>query len=136
VALDLRLYVRHTIAHLQERVDALIRALASLAEQHLDTVMRGTPISSRRNPFSSPITSSPTWRCSERDAGRLADCLKRTDVLPLGCGALAGTTFPIDRHFVARLLGFPEVSQNSLDTVGDRDFVAEFLATGAILACT
>jgi argininosuccinate lyase len=70
----------------------------------------------------------------ERDDGRMADCLKRTNVLPLGAGALAGTTFPIDREFVAAELAFPTVSQNSLDTVSDRDFAVEFLAAASLLA--
>jgi argininosuccinate lyase len=68
-----------------------------------------------------------------RDDGRLADCTRRMDVLPLGSGALAGTTFPIDRHFVARKLGFRTVSDNSMDAVSDRDFAVEFLAAAAIL---
>jgi argininosuccinate lyase len=69
----------------------------------------------------------------DRDRGRLAECRKRVDVLPLGAGALAGTTLAIDRHYVAKLLGFSQVSKNSIDTVSDRDFVAEFLADCAIL---
>ena len=68
-----------------------------------------------------------------RDAERLAECGARVNVLPLGAGALAGTTLPIDRAYVARLLGFARVSENSLDTVADRDFVAEFLSVAAIL---
>jgi argininosuccinate lyase len=68
----------------------------------------------------------------ERDAGRFTDCLKRIDVLPLGAGALAGTTFPIDRSYVAHRLGFRHVSVNSMDAVSDRDFAAEFLAAAAI----
>jgi argininosuccinate lyase len=133
VALDLRLYVRHTIGHLQQRVDALIRALASLAERHCDTVMPGYTHLQHAQPVLFAHHLLAYVEMLERDSGRLADCLKRTDVLPLGCGALAGTTFPIDRHFVAHLLGFSKVSQNSLDTVGDRDFVAEFLAAGALV---
>jgi argininosuccinate lyase len=69
----------------------------------------------------------------ERDRARFAGALERINVLPLGSGALAGTTFPIDRTYVARLLGFPRVSTNSLDAVADRDFVLEFLAASAIL---
>ena len=69
----------------------------------------------------------------ERDKGRLLDCLKRLDVLPLGSGALAGTTFPIDREYVARELDFASVSDNSIDSVSDRDFVSEFLAAAAIV---
>jgi argininosuccinate lyase len=69
----------------------------------------------------------------KRDKGRMEDCLKRTNVLPLGAGALAGTTFPIDREYVAELLDFPEVTRNSLDSVSDRDFALEFCAASSIL---
>jgi argininosuccinate lyase len=69
----------------------------------------------------------------ERDRQRFEDCLKRVNVLPLGCAALAGTTFPIDRKYVAKLLKFPAVSENSIDTVSDRDFVAEFISVSSIL---
>ena len=69
----------------------------------------------------------------ERDRERLSSCLERINVLPLGAGALAGTTFPIDRHYVAKLLHFPRVSKNSIDTVSDRDFILEFVALAAIL---
>jgi argininosuccinate lyase len=69
----------------------------------------------------------------KRDKGRMEDCLKRVNVLPLGAGALAGTTFPIDREYVAELLDFPEVTRNSLDSVSDRDFALELLAAASIL---
>jgi len=133
VALDLRLYLRHMIGELQQRLDDLIRALATLAERHPDTIMPGYTHLQQAQPVLFAHHLLAYVEMLERDTGRLDDCLRRANVLPLGCGALAGTTFPIDRRFVARLLGFPEVSQNSLDTVGDRDFVAEFLAASAIL---
>jgi len=69
----------------------------------------------------------------ERDKGRMQDLYKRIDVLPLGSAALAGTSFPIDREFVASQLGFSRISENSLDAVSDRDFILEFLSTSAIL---
>ena len=69
----------------------------------------------------------------QRDCERLAGCLERINVLPLGSGALAGTTFPIDRAYVAKLLGFPRISKNSIDAVSDRDFLLEFVAAAAIL---
>ena len=69
----------------------------------------------------------------ERDRERFAGCLERINVLPLGSGAIAGTTFPIDRAYVAKLLGFPRISKNSIDAVSDRDFLLEFLAASAIL---
>jgi len=68
-----------------------------------------------------------------RDLARFEDCLRRVNVLPLGSAALAGTTLPIDRHCVAKLLKFPAVSENSIDAVSDRDFAAEFIATSSIL---
>ena len=71
----------------------------------------------------------------ERDSERFADGLERINVLPLGSGALAGTTFPIDRVYVAKLLGFPRISKNSIDAVSDRDFLLEFLAAASISVC-
>jgi len=133
VALDLRLYLRHTIRALQRSIDSLIRALAALAEEHRDAIMPGYTHLQQAQPVLFAHHLLAYAGMLERDADRLADCLKRTNVLPLGCGALAGTTFPIDRPYVARLLEFPVVSANSLDTVGDRDFAVEFLAAGAVL---
>jgi argininosuccinate lyase len=134
VALDLRLYLRDAIADLRDRITALRAALATLAEAHVDVIMPGYTHLQPAQPILFAHHLLAYCEMLERDDGRLADCLKRTNVLPLGAGALAGTTFPIDREFVARELGFPAVTQNSLDTVSDRDFAVEFLAAAALLA--
>jgi argininosuccinate lyase len=133
VALDLRLYVRDAIGAIRVELAALQRALGKLARRHVDAVMPGFTHLQPAQPVLFAHHLLAYVEMLSRDDGRLADCLKRTDVLPLGSGALAGTTFPIDRAFVARQLGFAAISENSLDAVGDRDFAAELLATLAIL---
>jgi len=133
VALDLRLYARDAIDRLRARIEALIAALAQLAGRHVDAIMPGYTHLQQAQPvlFSHHLLAYAAML--QRDAARLADCRRRVNVLPLGSGALAGTTFPIDREHVARELGFESVSVNSLDAVADRDFAIELLAAGAIL---
>lgn len=133
VALDLRLYVRDAIDSIRTEIAALQRALGALAELHVDAVMPGYTHLQPAQPVLFAHHLLAYVEMLERDRQRLADCRKRANVLPLGCGALAGTTFPIDRAFVARELEFSSVTENSLDTVSDRDFVAEFLSAGALL---
>ena len=133
VALDLRLYLRDEVKELIAAIDGLKRELARTAKRHVDVVMPGYTHLQRAQPvlFSHHLLAYAEML--ERDAERMGDCLKRIDVLPLGAGALAGTTLPIDRRYVARLLGFSRVSKNSIDSVGDRDFALEFIAAAAIL---
>jgi argininosuccinate lyase len=133
VALDLRLYVRDAIAHLRRLLAALIDALLALGERHLDAIMPGYTHLQPAQPILFAHHLLAYVAMLERDDGRLADACTRADVLPLGAGALAGTTFPIDRRLVARELRFARVTDNSLDAVSDRDFVAELLAACAIL---
>jgi argininosuccinate lyase len=133
IALDLRLYVRDAIDRLRALVGHLIAALASLASRHADVIMPGYTHLQPAQPVLFAHHLLAYVEMLERDAERLSDCRRRTNVLPLGSGALAGTTFPIDRASVARALGFSRASQNSLDAVSDRDFAAELLAAGAIL---
>ncbi|MFI5366167.1 MAG: argininosuccinate lyase [Candidatus Binatia bacterium] len=132
VALDLRLFLRDEIQQIIERLHRLRRALATLAKQHHDVIMPGYTHLQPAQPVLFAHHCLAYAEMLERDAGRLTDCLKRVDVLPLGSGALAGTTFPIDRADVARRLGFRALSANSMDAVSDRDFAAEFLAAAAI----
>jgi len=134
VALDLRLYLRDAIADIRARLTALRDALVALGAAHVDVIMPGYTHLQPAQPILFAHHLLAYCEMLDRDDGRLQDCLKRTNVLALGAGALAGTTFPIDREFVARELGFPAVTQNSLDTVSDRDFAAEFLAAAALLA--
>ena len=105
----------------------LQRVLLMLAEQHVDLVMPGYTHLQRAQPIFFAHYLLAQLEAFQRDADRLSDCLKRTDVLPLGSGALAGSTIVLDRELIARELGFARVSQNSLDAVSDRDFVCEFL---------
>jgi argininosuccinate lyase len=127
IALDLRLYVKAEIVEVSSRLRDLQRALLHLAERHVDVVMPGYTHLQRAQPITFSHYLLAQIEAFERDANRLQDCLTRTDVLPLGSGALAGSTIVLDREGIARDLGFSGVSQNSIDAVGDRDFVCEFL---------
>ncbi len=127
IALDLRLYVKAEIAEVLTRLRALQAALLDLAEKHLDVVMPGYTHLQRAQPVTFSHYLLGQIEAFERDAERLRNCLNRTDVLPLGSGALAGSTIVLDRERIARELGFARVSQNSIDAVSDRDFVCEFL---------
>ena len=127
VALDLRLYVKAETAEIGARLRSLQTALLNLAEQHVDVMMPGYTHLQRAQPIFFAHYLLGQMEAFERDGDRLSDCLTRTDVLPLGAGALAGSTIVLNRTFVAAQLGFSSVSQNSVDAVGDRDFVSEFL---------
>src|SRR5436190_6512482 len=127
VALDLRLYVKGEIAEVSGRLRRLQTALLSVAERHVDVLMPGYTHLQRAQPITFSHYLLGQMEALERDANRLRDCLARTDVLPLGSGALAGSTIVLDRERIASDLGFSSVSQNSVDAVGDRDFVCEFL---------
>ncbi len=133
VALDLRLYVKAEIAEIGARLRSLQTALLNLAGQHVDVVMPGYTHLQRAQPIFFSHYLLAQIEAFERDVERLRDCRTRTDVLPLGSGALAGSTIVLDRQSIARQLGFARVSQNSLDAVGDRDFACEFLFCLAIV---
>jgi len=132
VATDLRLYARAAAARLIAAVDEVRRALVVQAKKHLDTLMPGYTHLQRAQPVRLAHHLLAYDAMLERDRGRLADAAKRADVSPLGSGALAGTTLPIDRERVARTLGFQGVTRNSLDAVGDRDFAIELVAAIAL----
>jgi argininosuccinate lyase len=127
VALDLRLYVKEKSSEIRNQVRDLQRALLARAEEHQDVLMPGYTHLQRAQPIFLSHYLLAQIEALERDAQRLADCLERLDVLPLGSGALAGSTIVVDRELVAKELGFARVSQNSVDAVSDRDFVCEFL---------
>src|SRR5437899_3578028 len=127
IALDLRLYVKAEIAEVLSRLRDLQRALLRLAETRADVVMPGYTHLQRAQPITLSHYLLAQIESFERDANRLRDCLTRTDVLPLGSGALAGSAIVLDREQIARDLGFSRVSENSVDAVSDRDFVCEFL---------
>ena len=132
VALDFRLYVRDTIDHLDAQLKELQLALAAKAEQHAATVMPGFTHLQVAQPVTFGHHMLAYVEMLARDRSRLADARKRMNENPLGAAALAGTSFPIDRHMTAQALGFDRPTRNSLDTVADRDFVLETLSACAI----
>lgn len=132
VVLDMRLYLKDEIRRLMEGLDGLILELGRTAKRHLGVIMPGYTHLQRAQPVLLSHHLLAYVEMFQRDRGRLEDCLGRLDELPLGSGALAGTTFPIDRAYTARLLGFKRVSKNSIDAVSDRDFILEFLAAAAV----
>ncbi|HXV83090.1 MAG TPA: argininosuccinate lyase, partial [Candidatus Binatia bacterium] len=133
VALDMRLFLREEVTLITESLRRLQRELASAARKNLDVIMPGYTHLQRAQPVRFAHHLLAYYEMFERDGERLQSCLARINVLPLGAGALAGTSFPIDRTYVAKLLNFPRVSKNSIDTVSDRDFVLEFVSVAAIL---
>ncbi|HYR03566.1 MAG TPA: argininosuccinate lyase, partial [Syntrophobacteria bacterium] len=133
VALDIRLYLRDEIVEISAYLDLLIDSLLFQAESNLDVIMPGYTHLQTAQPILFAHHMLAYVEMFKRDKGRMEDCLRRMNVLPLGAGALAGTTFPIDREHVAELLDFPEVTRNSLDSVSDRDFALEFMGASSIL---
>ena len=133
VALDIRLYLRDEMVEISAYLDLLMDSLLYQAEQNIDVIMPGFTHLQTAQPILFAHHMMAYVEMFKRDKGRMEDCLKRLNVMPLGAGALAGTTFPIDREFVAKQLDFPGVTRNSLDSVSDRDFALEFLAASSIL---
>ena len=133
VALDIRLYLRDELVEISAYIDLLIDSLIHQAEENLGVMMPGFTHLQTAQPILFSHHMLAYLEMLRRDKARMEDCLKRTNVMPLGAGALAGTTFPIDREYVAELLDFPEVTRNSLDSVSDRDFAIEFCAAASIL---
>ena len=127
IALDLRLFVKEETGVVIGAIRALQRSLVELAAFHENVAMPGYTHLQRAQPIFFAHYLLAHIEAFERDAARLNDCLRRTDVLPLGSGALAGSSIVLDRNIMAKRLGFAAVSQNSLDAVGDRDFICEFL---------
>ncbi len=132
VAVDLRLYCKEVIAETVEGLREMQSALLDVAESHRDTLLPGYTHLQRAQPVLLAHHLLAYFEMLERDVGRFRDCLARTDVMPLGSGALAGVPYAIDRAFVASQLGFSQVSQNSLDAVSDRDFVIEYQAAAGL----
>ena len=127
VATDVRLYCRSTIDSILQHTRAMQAALIECAERGGDAVMPGYTHLQRGQPVLFAHHLLAYVEMLDRDAARLSDCQKRLNVMPLGSGALAGSTIILDREFVAQQLGFDGVSQNSMDAVSDRDFIAELL---------
>ena len=132
VAVDLRLYTKTTIVELVKGLRGVQRALVDLAGRHQDVVMPGYTHLQRAQPVLFAHHMLAYFEMFQRDIGRFQDCLHRTDVMPLGSGALAGVAYQTDREFLATELGFSKISANSMDAVSDRDFVVEFLAAASV----
>jgi argininosuccinate lyase len=125
VALDLRMYLKAETAAIKLMLTDLLHTLLDISERHLDTILPGYTHLQRAQPVTLAHHMMAYFQMFRRDIGRLEDCYKRMDVMPLGSGALAGTTYPLDRQFVAEKLGFSAITENSLDGVSDRDFAIE-----------
>ncbi len=133
VALDLRLYMRREIGEIAGQITELLEELCTLAEANAETVMPGYTHLQRAQPITFGHHLMAYANMFRRDAKRLENCLEGMDEMPLGCGALAGTTYPIDREFAAGELGFSRVTDNSLDGVSDRDYCMELCGCLSIL---
>jgi argininosuccinate lyase len=133
VATDIRLYLREVVDSLSAQLVTLMTVIVDIAEQQTETIMPGFTHLQSAQPVTFGHHMLAWYEMLKRDQQRLVDCRKRINVLPLGSAALAGTSFPIDREFSAKLLGFDAVSNNSLDAVSDRDFVIEFSAASSLI---
>ena len=132
IALDMRLYTREVIGGGVASLRDVQRALLELARRYQAVVMPGYTHLQRAQPVLFSHHMLAYFEMLQRDIGRLDDCRRRADVLPLGSGALAGVPYPTDREFLAQELGFSSISANSMDAVSDRDFVVEFLAAASL----
>ncbi len=133
VALDVRMTAKYELGEIRALVAALIKTITNIAEQNLTTVMPGYTHLQRAQPITFGHHLMAYAMMLLRDLGRLDDCYKRTNIMPLGSGALASTTYPINRQQVCDALGFDEITQNSLDGVSDRDFCVEFVSALSLL---
>ena len=133
VALDTHLFVRHAVVDVLAHIRALQQALTESAAQHRDVIMPGYTHLQRAQPILFSHHLMAYFGMLARDFERFQGVYARTDIMPLGAGALAGTTLPIDRQFVAQRLHFERIYTNSLDAVSDRDYILEFLSAASIL---
>ncbi|MGL5075722.1 MAG: argininosuccinate lyase [Waterburya sp.] len=133
VGTDIRLYLRAEIRQIQQQIKQFQTALLTHSENHVETLIPGYTHLQRAQPISLAHHLLAYFQMAQRDWLRLEDVYKRTNISPLGCGALAGTTFPIDRQYTAELLGFENIYENSLDGVSDRDFAIEFLCAASLV---
>ncbi|RCJ28528.1 argininosuccinate lyase [Nostoc minutum NIES-26] len=133
VGTDTRLYLRDRIQEIKSQLREFQTVLLDIAEQHVETLIPGYTHLQRAQPLSLAHHLLAYFQMAQRDWERLGDVYRRVNISPLGCGALAGTTFPIDRHYTAQLLKFDSVYANSLDGVSDRDFAIEFLCAASLI---
>jgi len=132
VALDLRLFIKEAISNTLVKLREFQQALINLAEANKDVVIPGYTHLQPAQPVLLAHHLLAYFEMLQRDIDRFNDCLKRTDVMPLGSGAIAGVAYNIDRDFLAHELGFNQISQNSIDAVSDRDFVVEYEAVASL----
>ncbi|NMA65408.1 MAG: argininosuccinate lyase [Clostridiaceae bacterium] len=125
VALDLRMYLKEEVITMKSMLKELLDVLLTTSEDNIDTIMPGYTHLQKAQPTTLAHHLMAYFQMFRRDIERLCDCYKRIDIMPLGSGALAGTTYPLDRKMVADELGFSKISENSIDAVSDRDFVIE-----------
>jgi argininosuccinate lyase len=133
VATDIRLYLREEVDRIRAEIRRLQTALLDLAEREAETIMPGFTHLQVAQPVTFGHHLMAWFEMLSRDHERLGDCRRRLNVMPLGAAALAGTTFPLDRHYTAELLGFDRPAANSLDAVSDRDFAIEFTACASLI---
>ncbi|MBW4625825.1 MAG: argininosuccinate lyase [Brasilonema octagenarum HA4186-MV1] len=133
VGTDTRLYLRDQIQQIREQLREFQQVLLDIAEKNVETLIPGYTHLQRAQPLSLAHHLLAYFHMAQRDWERLGDVSRRVNISPLGCGALAGTTFPIDRHYTAKLLDFEGVYANSLDGVSDRDFAIEFLCAASLI---
>ncbi len=132
VALDSRIYVKDAIKEVVELIKTLALTIIEIAEEHTETLMPGLTHLQKAQPVTFAFHLSAYVEMLLRDASRFIDGYKRVDKMPLGSGALAGTTYPLDRQFVSDQLGFSELTVNAMDAVSDRDFVIEFVSNASM----
>ncbi len=133
VALDIRMYLKDEIREIKSMLYDLLKALLDISQNNLDTIMPGYTHLQRAQPITLAHHMMAYFQMFRRDIERLDDCFVRMDVMPLGSGALAGTTYPLDREFVAEKLNFSDITKNSLDGVSDRDFAIELASCLSIV---
>ncbi|MDD5533564.1 MAG: argininosuccinate lyase, partial [Syntrophales bacterium] len=132
VALDLRLYLREETARIISLLERLKDAFLDTARSEIDTILPGYTHLQKAQPVLLSHYLLAYWEMLDRDETRFRECLERINVLPLGAAALAGSSLPLDRKYVAQILEFPRISGNSMDAVSDRDFAAEFLFAASL----
>lgn len=132
VSLDTHMYVKKASTDIISKIKELCSALVSISEKNLDTVMPGFTHMQKAQPITLAFHLMAYFEMFKRDINRFADCFKAADVMPLGSGALASTTFPLDRSFVAQELGFSGITQNAMDAVSDRDYVLDFIYASSV----
>ena len=133
VALDLRMYLRYEVSAIRSMLLELLSVLLEISEKNTNTIMPGYTHLQRAQPITLAHHMMAYFQMFRRDVERLDDCYGRMNIMPLGSGALAGTTYPLDRNYVAEKLGFPAITENSLDGVSDRDFVIELASCLSII---